>query len=276
VITGIFRRKAGVGNHPGARLAQVRLAPRAAVVNSQGMCGRFSLTVSDIAALARAWGAEVDARLQEGWRPRYNVAPGHLAPLLRGPAGQRHLVLATFGLTGRGAAPGSTGRGAAPGHTARGATQQGKLLINARSETAARLPTFREAYAGRRAVVPADGFYEWEGPPSARRPSWFHRPDGAPLLLAAIASPGPDGQTAFAILTTASVEPVARLHDRMPVILPPEALDAWLADGPPPPLPRAGEVALAGRPVSPRVNSPSHDDPACLEAPPPPAQGTLF
>jgi putative SOS response-associated peptidase YedK len=218
------------------------------------MCGRFSLTVSDIAALARAWGAEVDALLLAGWRPRYNVAPGQAVPLLRGPAGQRQLVLATFGIT----------------------SATGQLHINARSETAASRPAFRAAMGGSRAAVPADGFYEWEGPPSSRRPTWFHRPDGSPLLLAAVASPGPDGQPAFAILTTGSVPPVARLHDRMPVILPPAALDAWLAEGPPPPLPRPGEVEVAGRPVSPRVNSPANDDPACLESPPAPAQGTLF
>jgi putative SOS response-associated peptidase YedK len=218
------------------------------------MCGRFSLTVSDIAALARAWGAEVDALLLQGWHPRYNVAPGHLAPLLRGPAGQRRLVLAAFGLAGPG----------------------GKLLINARGETAAARPAFRAAMAGGRAVVPADGFFEWEGPPSARRPTWFHRPDGAPLLLAAVAVPGPDGHPAFAILTTGAVAPVARLHDRMPVILPEAALDSWLADGPPPPLPAPDAVPLAGRPVSPRVNSPANDDPGCLESPPAPAQGTLF
>jgi putative SOS response-associated peptidase YedK len=218
------------------------------------MCGRFSLTVADIAALARTWGAEVDAALLAAWRPRFNVAPGHQVPLLRGPAGQRRLVLAAFGLPASG----------------------GGLHVNARSETASRRPAFREAMASGRAAVPADGFYEWEGPPSARRPTWFHRPDGAPLLLAALASEGAGGQPAFAILTAEAVPPVASLHDRMPVILPPGQLDAWLAAGPPPPLPRPGAVALAGRPVSPRVNSPAHDDPACLEPPPAPRQGSLF
>jgi putative SOS response-associated peptidase YedK len=218
------------------------------------MCGRFSLTVSDIAALARAWGAEVDAALLAGWQPRYNVAPGQRVPLLRGPAGQRRLVAATFGLPAAG----------------------GALHVNARSETAARRPAFLRALASARAAVPADGFYEWEGPPSARRPSWFHRPDGAPLLLAALAVDDPGGAPAFAILTTDAVQPVARLHDRMPVLLTPEGLEGWLAAGPPPPLPPPGAVALLGRPVSPRVNSPLHDDPACLEPPPRPAQGSLF
>ena len=220
------------------------------------MCGRFTLTVSDIAALARAWGAEVDAALLAGWRPRHNVAPGQRVPLLAGPAGARRLGLATFGLPG----------------------PRGGPLLNARSETAAVKPTFRHLLATGRAVVPADGFFEWEGPPSARRPSWFHRPDGAPLLLAALVQEAPGGP-AFAILTTGAVAPVERLHDRMPVILPPALLEAWLAPGPPPPLPPAEPGLLEARPVSPRVNSPRPDDPGLLDPvapPPPPAQGRLL
>jgi putative SOS response-associated peptidase YedK len=218
------------------------------------MCGRFSLTVSDIGALARAWGAEVEAALLAGWKPRYNVAPGNLVPLLWGPAGRRRLVAATFGLPAAG----------------------GGLHINARAETAGRRPAFRQAMLTGRAVVPADGFYEWEGPPAARRPTWFHRADGAPLLLAAVAEPGLDGRPAFAILTTAAIAPVARLHDRMPVVLPPDRLEAWLSPGPPPPLPAPSEVALIGRPLSPRVNSPAHDDPECLAPREEPAQRRLL
>lgn len=216
-----------------------------------GMCGRFSLTLSDIAALARAWGAEVDLALLAGWRPRFNVAPGQQAPLLRGPAGARRLALATFGLP----------------------AAHGAQHVNARAETAAARPAFREALRRGRAVVPADGFYEWEGPPAARRPTWFHRPDGAPLLFAAVSRPGSDGRPAFAILTCGAVAPVARLHDRMPVLVPPEALEAWLAEGPPPPLPPPAPGALAARLVSPRVNSPRVDGPECLEAP---EQRSLF
>jgi putative SOS response-associated peptidase YedK len=221
------------------------------------MCGRYTLTITDIAALAAAWGAEVDAALAAAWRPRFNVAPGHRVPLLTGGRGARRLGAATFGLP-------------AP---------RGGLLLNARAETAARKPTFRDAMARSRAAVPVDGFYEWEGPPAARRPSWFHRPGGAPFLLAALAVPGPDGAPAFAILTTGAVEPVRRLHDRMPVILPDGLVDGWLADGPAPPLPAPEAGWLEARAVSPRVNSPRVDDAACLEPPPPPApppQLTLF
>jgi putative SOS response-associated peptidase YedK len=213
------------------------------------MCGRFTLTVDDVARLAREWGAEVDAALAAAWRPRFNVAPGNAHPVLRQGDGRRTMSAAAFGLAG-----------------------PAGLVINARIETAAARPTFREAWRTRRAAVPADGFYEWEGPASARRPSWFHRPGARPFLLAALVGPAPGGGLGFAILTTAARAPVAALHDRMPVILPDGLLDAWLA-GEPPPLPAPEDGALAAREVSARVNGVEHDDPACLE---PARQGRLF
>ena len=206
------------------------------------MCGRFSLTLADLAALAKAWSADLDTLLAQQWRPRFNVAPGQVHPLLREVAGRRVMVPATFGLAG----------------------PRGSLLPNARSETAAEKRTFARPLREGRCAVPVDGFYEWEGPPSARRPSWFHREDGAPLLLAAVAAPAPDGQLGFSILTTDAVEPVVRLHGRMPVILPPALVATWLAAGPPPPLPAPRPGLLAARRLSARVNSIAHDDPECL------------
>ena len=206
------------------------------------MCGRFSLTLADLAALAREWAADLDQLLAERWRPRFNVAPGQDHPLLREVAGRRRLEPATFGLAG----------------------PRGTLLPNARAETAAVRRTFSGPLREARCAVPIDGFYEWEGPASARRPSWFHLADGTPLLLAAVAAPAPDGRLGFSILTTGAVEPVARLHDRMPVILPPALVAGWLAAGPPPPIPEPVPGLLAAVPLSPRVNSVAHDDPECL------------
>jgi putative SOS response-associated peptidase YedK len=217
------------------------------------VCGRFTLTTEDVATLARLWTAELDEALRARWRPRFNVAPGdaHLLVVARG-AGRR-LSEGRFGLAGPG----------------------GKLLINARSETAAEKPAFRDAWRARRAAVPADGFYEWTGPAAARRPSWLHPRAGGPILLAALWGPSPGGGTGFAILTTAARGAVAALHDRMPVVLSPSALDAWLSGGdgglPPP----AEDLFLA-RPVSARVNSVANDDPACLAPPDPERQGRLF
>src|SRR5512142_2970500 len=221
------------------------------------MCGRFTLTAEDLASLAREWAAEVEEAAAAGWRPRFNVAPGDRHPLLVAQGGRRRVISAVFGW-----------RGLAP-------AEGGAPLINARAETAASLPTFREAFRSRRAAVPADGFYEWEGPASARRPTWFHT--GRPMLLAALLGEAPAGGPGFVILTTEARAPVAALHDRLPLLLPPALLDAWLQGAPPAlPAPDLVAAALQGRPVSARVNSVEHDDPACLEAPPPPAQGRLF
>ncbi len=209
------------------------------------MCGRFSLTLADLAALTREWSADLERLLAEQWRPRFNVAPGQPHPLLREVAGRRVLAPATFGLPG----------------------PRGSLLPNARSETAAERRTFAGPLREARCAVPIDGFYEWEGPASARRPSWFHREDGAPLLLAALAAAAPDGRLGFSILTTAAIEPVARLHDRMPIILPPDQLAAWLGPGAAPPFPPPVPGLLVARPVSARVNSITHDDPECLDPP---------
>jgi len=220
------------------------------------MCGRFTLTVEDIASLAREWAAEVDQALAQGWRPRFNVAPGDRHPVLVAAGGRRRLISATFGLAG--------GRPAGAG----------PLLINARIETAPTRPTFRLAWRTGRAAVPADGFFEWEGPASARRATWFHLSGHAPMLLAALVGEAPGGGVGFAVLTCEARAPVRALHDRMPVLLSPALLDAWLA-GPPPPLPGpAGE--LVGRPVSPRVNAVENDDPLCLEEAAAPRQGWLF
>lgn len=216
------------------------------------MCGRFTLTVDDVARLAREWSAEVDAALAAAWRPRFNVAPADAHLVLRAEGGRRALAPARFGLAG------PTG-----------------LVINARLETAATRPTFREAWQGLRAAVPADGFFEWGGPAAARRPSWFHLPGERPFLLAALLGPAPGGGLGFAILTTAARPPVAALHDRMPVLLDPAEVPAWLA-GPPPALAAPTDGAFLARPVSSRVNAAEHDDPACLAPPEPERQGRLF
>lgn len=231
------------------------------------MCGRFTLTAEDVASLAREWAAEVEEAAAAGWRPRFNVAPGDRHPILvaarvaerlrRGSPGEgtgrRRLISAVFGWRGVGDAGGT--------------------LINARAETAALLPTFREAFRARRAAVPADGFYEWEGPAAARRPTWFTT--GGTILLAALVGEAPGGGPGFVILTTEARAPVRALHDRMPVLLPPALLDAWL-HGPAPALPGAEDGVFRGRRVSTRVNTVGNDDRSCLDPPAPPPQGSLF
>jgi putative SOS response-associated peptidase YedK len=106
--------------------------------------------------------------------------------------------------------------------------------INARAETVATSGMFRGALAARRCLVPADAFYEWKAMPDGKQPYAIARTDGAPLALAGLWEGwrGPDGETlrTFTIITTEANPDMARLHNRMPVIL--EATDwpAWLGE----------------------------------------------
>ena len=197
-------------------------------------------------------------------RPRYNLAPSQRAAVVRAEDGARRLALLRWGLIPAWADD----------------PRIGHRLINARAETAADKPAFRAAFRRRRALVPVDGFYEWVRRGDAREP-WlvFPRdgglmalaglwerwrvPDGA-RLTGSLAEYGPgDAVETFTVLTTEANAAMRPLHHRMPVILPPEAFDAWLA---------GGEVALGPAPddllamhaVDPRVNSPRHDDPECV------------
>jgi putative SOS response-associated peptidase YedK len=218
------------------------------------MCGRFTASWPSISDLVRALGVSADPEQTVLYRPRWNVAPTDRHWIVRLPedAGPPRLDPATWGLV-------------PPAHAR--TSRPGKPLINARSESAARTPAFREAFRDRRCVVPVDGFYEWVGPPQARRPIWFHPAQGEVLRLAGLWEPGADDAT-FTILTTAANDVVAPAHDRMPVILDPDAIDTWLRGGPDDvrallqPCPGAW---LAARPVVPRANSVKVDDPLCLE-----------
>lgn len=217
------------------------------------MCGRYTLTYADLGEVAELLGAILERPALELHRPRYNVAPTNACVIAVGPAepgGPPSLVPALWGMR-----------------------HGGRLIINLRGETASsRVP---EAYAGGRALVPADGFFEWHGERDERRPVWFHAPDRRPLFMAALLEKQPSGPPAFAVLTTASRPPVAAIHDRMPVLLGAEGAHRWLRRAPS--VVRADEVALIGTEVSSRVNSVAHDDPECIEPfTEPPRQLDLF
>ena len=121
------------------------------------MCGRYTLTLPDYESLAHALGVAYVAEHAEAYRPRYNVAPTDVSWVLRVREGKREIVPARWGFVGDGERDAS----------------QGPRRINARSETAAQIRPFREAFAKRRCIVPADGFYEWTGEKRDRRPVWF-------------------------------------------------------------------------------------------------------
>jgi putative SOS response-associated peptidase YedK len=214
------------------------------------MCGRFTLTTRDVHDVAHALAAEVDRERGKLYRPRWNVAPTdeHWIVCLDENR-RRRLVPARFGFE-------------RPG---------GQLVINVRSETAARLPSFRDAFAGGRCLVPADGFYEWQGGRADRRPLWFHDPAGNLLTFAGLVTES-RGALAFVILTTTANTLLRPIHDRMPVLLSPEGAVSWLAR------PDSGLLApppdgwLAAREVSARVNAVANDGPELLDPSPPPRQ----
>lgn len=152
----------------------------------------------------------------------------------------------------------------------------GRKPINAKAETVASLPSFRDAYKRRRCLVPIDSFFEWkpiEGQ-TAKQPYAIGMKSDQPFGLAGIwenwQRPGTDEWLrTFAVITCAANELMADIHDRMPVIVPPESYDRWLAsDEPDPrdvmvPYPAA---AMKKWPISTRVSKPANDDPSILEA----------
>jgi putative SOS response-associated peptidase YedK len=151
----------------------------------------------------------------------------------------------------------------------------GYKMINARAETVAAKPAFRDAIKKRRCLVPADGFYEWKKEPQGKTPFCFTMADDRLFAFAGIWDSwrSPEGQTmeTCSIITTAPNALCADVHDRMPVILPEDAYDLWLDPG----FQKADAVCDLLRPfdanlmrrfpVSSRVNLVRNDDPACAE-----------
>jgi putative SOS response-associated peptidase YedK len=217
------------------------------------MCGRFTLTSTP--ERLRQWFALAAA--PEALVPRYNIAPSQEVLVIPNRT-ERRLRPARWGLVPRWA------KDPAIGHR----------LINARAETLAQRPAFRAALERRRCVVPADGFYEWRRRGRTRQPFHLRRRDGAPLALAGLWDvwQAPDGGrlASCAIVTVPANPMVAAIHDRMPAILSPAGVDAWLDPDAAtwatlrPWLAPCPDDWLEAYPVSIWVNTPAHDDPACL------------
>jgi putative SOS response-associated peptidase YedK len=216
------------------------------------MCGRYVLkTPSE--EMRRAF----DFVEHPNLAPRYNVAPTQEAPVIRQrrtPAGERTLQNLRWGLVPAWAED----------------PRIGARLINARSETLLEKPSFRTAFRRRRCLVPADGFYEWQAEGRVRQPFLITRRDDAVFAFAGLWErwTPPDRAApldSFTIITTTANDFLKPLHERMPVILPPDAYARWLdPDAEPEQLvellkPAANDV-LRCVPVDARVNSPRADD----------------
>ena len=152
----------------------------------------------------------------------------------------------------------------------------GVRCINARSETVATMPAFRDAFArGQRCIVPVDGFYEWQKLPGGRKqPYAIVAADGLPLAMAGLwerwRNPAGDVHS-FTIITTTPNELCAPIHDRMPVILPRDAWRTWLGEDDSAgaellALLRPYPEALRAYPVDPRVGNVRNNDLALLDA----------
>ncbi len=151
--------------------------------------------------------------------PRQYVTPGSPIAIVTHSRGERHFKLVRWGFI--------------PSWVKE--VKPGKPLINARSETVLEKPSFRNAIRRRRCLIPADGFYEWEGEiPGKKRPYFIHRPDDVLFAFAGIWEDwmGPDGselETA-AIVTTGPNKEISRIHDRSPVVIHPKDFDTWLSN----------------------------------------------
>jgi putative SOS response-associated peptidase YedK len=148
------------------------------------------------------------------------------------------------------------------------------LLINARGETAAEKPAFRAAMKRRRCLIPADGFYEWQAGGARKQPYFIHAKSGAPLAFAGLWETweGPNGEEldTAAIVTTAANRTLVPIHNRMPVIVPPEAFDLWLdcphvdAKTAAALIAPAPDNLLEAYPISTAVNRTANDGPSLL------------
>jgi putative SOS response-associated peptidase YedK len=151
----------------------------------------------------------------------------------------------------------------------------GRKPINARAENVASLPSFRNAYAKRRCLVPVDNFFEWKAikGEKAKQPYAIAMNDGSPFAIAAIWEGWKHPETGevirtFAVITTEANELVAEIHNRMPVIIAPENYDRWLSPIEPDPrdllAPYPSEPMVIW-PISMRVNAPRNDSEDILE-----------
>ena len=205
-----------------------------------------------------------------GINKRFNIAPTQSAPVVRvNREGAREIALLRWGLVPFWAKD----------------LKIGTTMINARSEGIDTKPAFREAMKSRRCVIPATGFFEWQGDrPGRKQPFAITVPEMPVFGFAGLWErwrPGDDAEPVetFTIATTDANETVARVHDRMPVILPMDAIDTWLtgpADAAHALLkPYEGTIAL--RAVGTYVSNVNNEGPECLQdARPGPQQQSLL
>ncbi|WP_434741589.1 SOS response-associated peptidase [Micromonospora sp. SH-82] len=219
------------------------------------MCGRYATTrgAGDLSAMFEAYD-DTGGRV----RADHNVAPTDTVPVVRVDAeGRRALATARWGLL----PPWAKSPAA------------GSRMINARAETVATSRAYARPFARRRCLVPADGWYEWTRTETGKQAYFLTPADGSVLALAGIWSTweGSDGPLdTVSVLTTAAVGRLTEVHERMPLLLPPDRWTPWLEPvddptallDPPPPRWLAG---LELRPVGPAVGNVRNNGPELTE-----------
>lgn len=176
------------------------------------MCGRFVL-ITDLSIIAR--GFDIPG-LSVHFSPSRNVSPGQHIPVVIGSGPGNMLASYLWGLIPFWAKDPSIGA----------------KLINARAETLIEKPSFKHAFAQRRCLIPADGFYEWKKEGNQKMPYAFRLKSGSSFTFAGLyerwIAPDRKPVDTCTIITTAANDLVAPIHDRMPVIVPKEAQSLWL------------------------------------------------
>ena len=220
------------------------------------MCGRFTLTV-DAASIQMhfPWLQDIPPQIM----PRYNIAPTQPIAVVSNhqPTNVTHMVWGLIPFWAKD-------------------PKIGSRMINARSETLAEKPSFKNAFKRRRCLVLTDGFYEWVKQPGekTKTPYYIRMQNDAPFAFAGLWEEwqGKDGSQlqSATIITTEPNELIAPLHNRMPVILAEEQYQDWLAPGEKTPAelaPLLGSFPAAGMkayPVSTLVNSPANEVPEVI------------
>jgi len=176
------------------------------------MCGRFAF-YSPHQAVVRLFGVAAAPEIE----PRWNIAPTQFVATVREAGGPREVAMLYWGLV--------------PSWAKEKAI--GARMINARAETLAEKPSFRSAFRRRRCLVLADGYYEWQRSGAVKQPYFIAFEDGLPFGMAGLWEKWRDPASgepleSCCIVTTSPAPSVAHLHDRMPVIVPPDAYAEWL------------------------------------------------
>lgn len=218
------------------------------------MCGRYAIT-----STPEAMRALFRYREEARFPPRYNIAPTQPVAVVRRINGEPSFALMRWGLI--------------PSWVKD--LHAFSLLVNARGESVNDKPAFRHAMKRRRCLAPADGFYDWKDEGGRRRPYYVCRKGGGPLAFAGLwdAWTGPNGEEmdTVCIVTTRANRLLAPIHDRMPVIVPPEAFDLWLdcdrvdATTAAALIAPAPDALLEAYEVSRAVNRTANDSPALIE-----------